>query len=54
VAIVDFRKDSPAGPPAEFRFTPEQISAELGRAGFALAEQHDFLPRQLFLLYRVK
>jgi ubiquinone/menaquinone biosynthesis C-methylase UbiE len=54
LAIVDFRKDSPSGPPVEFRFTPEQISAELGQAGFELAEQHDFLPRQLFLLYRVK
>lgn len=54
LAIVDFRKDAPSGPPPEFRFTPEQISAELAQAGFALAEQHDFLPRQLFLLYRVK
>jgi ubiquinone/menaquinone biosynthesis C-methylase UbiE len=54
LAIVDFRKDSPSGPPVEFRFTPEQISSELAQAGFALAEQHEFLPRQLFLLYRVK
>lgn len=54
LAIVDFRKDAPSGPPPEFRFTPEQISGELAQAGFALAEQHDFLPRQLFLLYRVK
>lgn len=54
LAIIDFRKDAPAGPPVEFRFTPEQISAELGEAGFALVEQHDFLPRQMFLVYRVK
>jgi ubiquinone/menaquinone biosynthesis C-methylase UbiE len=54
LAIVDFRKDSPSGPPVEFRFTPEQISNELAQAGFALVEPHDFLPRQLFLLYRVK
>lgn len=54
LAIVDFRKDAPAGPPVEFRFTPEQISRELGAAGYALAEQHDFLPRQLFLIYQVK
>lgn len=54
LAIVDFRKDAPSGPPVEFRFTPEQISTELAEAGFVLAEQHDFLPRQVFLTYRVK
>lgn len=54
LAIIDFRKESPAGPPVEFRFTPEQISAELKPAGFGLVEQHDFLPRQLFLIYQVR
>ena len=54
LAIVDFRKDAPGGPPAEFRFTAEQITAELGRAGFALQTAHDFLPRQMFLVYTVR
>lgn len=54
LAIVDFKKDSPEGPPAEFRFTSEQITAELAKAGFALQAQHDFLPRQMFLIYRMK
>jgi ubiquinone/menaquinone biosynthesis C-methylase UbiE len=54
VAIVDFRKGAPSGPPEEFRFTPEQISAEMKSAGFALQAQHEFLPRQLFLIYGVK
>jgi hypothetical protein len=54
LAIVDFRMDSPSGPPAEFRFTPDQISAELANAGFALQTSHDFLPRQIFLIYGVK
>jgi ubiquinone/menaquinone biosynthesis C-methylase UbiE len=54
VAIVDFRKDAPQGPPVEFRFTPDQITAELGQAGFQLQASHDFLPQQLFLIYRVK
>jgi cyclopropane fatty-acyl-phospholipid synthase-like methyltransferase len=53
LAIVDFRKDAPSGPPVEFRFTPEQISAELKPAGFTLIQQHDFLPRQIFLVYQV-
>lgn len=54
LAIVDFQKDSPDGPPVEFRFTPEQITAELTKAGFALQTKHDFLPRQMFLVYQVK
>jgi cyclopropane fatty-acyl-phospholipid synthase-like methyltransferase len=51
VAIVDFRKDSPEGPPPEFRFTPEQITGEMTQAGFQLQRTHDFLPRQIFLVY---
>jgi SAM-dependent methyltransferase len=54
VAIVDFRKDAPEGPPVEFRFTPDQITAELTKAGFRLQAQHDFLPRQIFLIYTVR
>ena len=54
LAIIDFRKGAPAGPPEQFRFTPEQISAELGQAGFGLQASHDFLPRQMFLVYGVK
>ena len=53
VAIIDFRKDSPAGPPVEFRFTSDQITGELEEAGFTLQEQHDYLPRQMFLIYGV-
>ncbi|MBI4485237.1 MAG: class I SAM-dependent methyltransferase [Acidobacteria bacterium] len=54
LAIIDFRKGAPSGPPEEFRFTPAQISAELAKAGFSLATTHDFLPRQHFLVYRAK
>lgn len=54
LAIVDFRKGAPGGPPDEFRFTPDQISGELEDAGFVLHEQHDFLPRQIFLVYQAK
>jgi SAM-dependent methyltransferase len=51
LAIIDFRKDSPEGPPVEFRFLPDQITRELREAGFVLAATHDFLPRQHFLVY---
>lgn len=52
LAIIDFRKDSPEGPPLAFRFEPDQISRELVEAGYALDARHDFLPRQHFLVYR--
>jgi cyclopropane fatty-acyl-phospholipid synthase-like methyltransferase len=54
LAIVDFRRDAPAGPPPEFRFTEAQISSELVQAGYQLTESHTFLPRQLFLVYQLK
>jgi SAM-dependent methyltransferase len=54
VAIIDWRKDSAEGPPVEFRYSQEQISAELAQAGFALAASHDFLPRQHFLIFRAR
>jgi hypothetical protein len=54
LAIVDFRKDSPNGPPVEFRFTPDQINAELASADFSLQTSHYFLPRQIFPVHDVK
>ena len=53
VALIDFRPDSPEGPPKEFRFTPEQVKAEMSKAGYALAAQYDFLPRQHFLIFAI-
>jgi SAM-dependent methyltransferase len=56
VAIIDFRKGAAGGdgPPEHFRFTPDQITAEMAAAGYVLDRAHDFLPRQLFLVYRPK
>lgn len=51
VAIIDFHKDAPEGPPPEFRFDAEQIVGEMEKAGFRLAARHDFLPRQHFLVF---
>jgi predicted methyltransferase len=51
LAIIDFRKGAPSGPPEHFRLTPDQITGELEQAGFRLQAQHDFLPRQHFLVY---
>ena len=51
VAVIDFRMDSPSGPPKSARVAPERVKAELAKAGYALAEEHGFLPRQYFLLF---
>jgi len=52
VAIIDFRKDSPEGPPPQFRFEADQIIGEMTQAGYRLDARHDFLPRQHFLVFR--
>jgi ubiquinone/menaquinone biosynthesis C-methylase UbiE len=52
LAIVDFKKGAPDGPPEQFRFSAEQITAELAKAGFTLQAQPGFLPRQLFLIFQ--
>lgn len=51
VAIVDFKLDSPTGPPVQHRIPPEQVKAEMERAGYRLAERPDFLPYQYFLVF---
>jgi SAM-dependent methyltransferase len=51
VSIVDFRLDSPAGPPIAARVEPERVKAEMKRAGYALVQEHSFLPYQYFLVF---
>jgi ubiquinone/menaquinone biosynthesis C-methylase UbiE len=51
VVIIDFRKDSPEGPPPEFRFEADEIVSEMRVAGYTLEARHDFLPRQHFLVF---
>ena len=53
VAVIDFRADSPEGPPKAARIAPEQVRAELARAGYALEREHGFLPNQYFLVFRL-
>ena len=51
IAIIDFRLDSPEGPPKAARIAPERVIAELKGAGYQLAAQHRFLPNQYFLVF---
>ena len=52
LAIIDFRMDSPEGPPAMARIPPDRVIAELASAGYGLAQEHTFLPNQYFLVFR--
>ncbi len=51
IAIIDFRMDSPEGPPKAARIAPEQVIAELENAGYKMVTQHGFLPNQYFLVF---
>jgi SAM-dependent methyltransferase len=51
LAIIDFRTDSPIGPPLEYRIAPEGVTRELGAAGWQRVASHDFLPNQYFLVF---
>jgi SAM-dependent methyltransferase len=52
LAVIDFRMDSPDGPPKNARIAPERVKAELKAAGYELAQEHAFLPNQFFLVFR--
>ena len=52
IAVIDFRMDSPEGPPRAARVAPERAIAELTAAGYLLARRHEFLPNQYFLVFR--
>jgi ubiquinone/menaquinone biosynthesis C-methylase UbiE len=53
LVIVDFRKDAvlTEGPPPEMRLDRKELERELAQAGFRLAEEHDFLPNQYFVIF---
>lgn len=52
VAIIDFRLDAPQGPPVSARLAPDRIRAEMKRAGYELAQEHEVLPHQYFLVFK--
>jgi SAM-dependent methyltransferase len=52
LVIIDFKADSPNGPPAHHRIPPQQVTQELATAGFAPAGTIEFLPRQYGLVFK--
>jgi SAM-dependent methyltransferase len=54
IAIIDYRLDSPSGPPRGERITAAQVKAELAKAGYSVAKEHGFLPNQYFLVFEPK
>jgi ubiquinone/menaquinone biosynthesis C-methylase UbiE len=49
VAVLDFKKTAPIGPPAPMRIARDQMIAQFKQAGYRLVGEHDFLPYQYFL-----
>lgn len=54
VAIIDFRRGQPMGPPDEHKVPSEQVKEEMGAAGYRLDAEHTFLPNQHFLVFAPK
>lgn len=51
VAIVDYRLSSRRGPP--HKLAAETVIGEMEAAGYAIAAEHEFLPEQYFLVFRL-
>ena len=51
VAIVDFRRGQPMGPPDAHKIPADQVTAEMAEAGYRLDQGHAFLPNQHFLVF---
>lgn len=51
VAIIDFKLDSPVGPPRQHRIAPAKVQTEMEGAGYRLQEELAFLPHQYLLVF---
>ncbi len=49
VVIIDFKKDSKMGPPAEHKLAKEQVVEEARAVGLELGNDHNLLPEQYFI-----
>jgi arsenite methyltransferase len=49
IAVVDFMKDAPEGPPKRMKISREQMMEQFRKAGYDMVREHKFLPYQYFL-----
>lgn len=54
VEVIDFTKESPTGPPKEFRLDPAEVTSQFEKAGYKLLKRHPDLPYQYMLEYGLK
>ena len=52
IAIIDFTRESPVGPPPASRLAASEVMAEMKRAGYVLTKEHGILPNQYFLVFK--
>lgn len=52
VVVVDFRRDSPVGPPPEMRVPPEEVRGDMEAAGYTFERAVEGLARQYVLVFR--
>jgi ubiquinone/menaquinone biosynthesis C-methylase UbiE len=52
LVIIDFKLESPEGPPIEHRIQPHEVREELKDAGFEQAKAIELLPYQYFLVFK--
>ena len=52
IAIIDFTRESPVGPPPASRLAASEVMAEMKRAGYVLTTEHKILPNQYFLEFK--
>lgn len=52
IAVIDFRMNSPMGPPATGRIAPGQVIDEFKKSGYSVVQEYDFLPNQYFLIFQ--
>lgn len=51
VAIIDFRLDADLGPPKAARLPPTRVKALFASAGYRVASEYRFLPKQYFIVF---
>jgi arsenite methyltransferase len=49
VAVIDFKKTAPLGPPAPMKIPVQEMIAQFNKAGYRVVNDHQFLPYQYFL-----